>query len=102
MPSSEDFTPPLAIGLPLVSNGGQFAAYCAPEHALLPFLSFSNRYSVWLLPLTRILPSDTLRVFTLAGLLGPVAATAATAPVAPSTRTIATAIRRFIKHPSWG
>ena len=42
VPSSEAFTPPLAFGLPLVSSGGQFVAH-APEHALLPFLSFSNR-----------------------------------------------------------
>jgi hypothetical protein len=42
VPSSDDFTPEAALGLPFVSSGGQFWAQ-APEHALLPFLSFSKR-----------------------------------------------------------
>ena len=40
------------------------------------------------MPLTRILPSDTLRVFTVAGLVGAVAATAPTKPASVKTRSV--------------
>jgi hypothetical protein len=68
VPSSEALAPVPALGLPLVSSGGQFWAQ-APEQVLLPCLSLAKRYSVWDLPSTTMLPSELVPVLTVAGLL---------------------------------
>src|SRR3954470_23135860 len=54
-----------ACGSPSVSSGGQASAQ-GPSHADLPFLSFSNKYSVIPLPSTRIEPKLTFLASTVA------------------------------------
>src|SRR6187200_1288871 len=68
-----------AVALPFVISGGQSLAH-SPEQALLPFLSFSNRYSVRPWASTRIRPRSVLRTATV--LAGAVFATVVDAGVA--------------------
>ena len=42
VPTSEAFAPPLTVGLPVASTGGQAVAH-APEHVLFVPESFMNR-----------------------------------------------------------
>src|SRR3954453_20324375 len=63
VPSREASAPDAARGLAVAISGGQAAAH-APEQALLPFLSFSKRYSVCPCGSTRIRPSDVVAVET--------------------------------------
>src|ERR1700742_327854 len=55
VPSRAWLTPLPALGVPLTVRGGQSAAH-APEHADVPFLSASNRYTVCPLLPTSALP----------------------------------------------
>src|SRR6476619_3419129 len=89
LPSREGLAPLVAVGAPLVSNGGQYTRH-APEQALAPRLSFSKRYSVWPRLSTMIRPKALEPLATVATRADdPLEATAAPTPAnARTARTV--------------
>src|SRR5262245_66420310 len=94
VPSSEERTPPFALGVPELVTGGQYFAHM-PLHVLLEPLSWAQMYSVMPLELVRTEPS----------LVDPVLIAARWEPAADAdvarTDTAASATRRTRVNRMW-